>query len=61
MGSRLSAQLILKKAAEFGVKLHAVDGRVKGRGPKPNEAFLTELRAHEAELVAFLAARPEPV
>jgi hypothetical protein len=54
------AHSLLKKAADRGITLFAVDGRVKGRGAKPDPAFLAELRAHEAEIVALLSAKSEP-
>jgi TubC N-terminal docking domain len=54
MGARLSRHSLLKKAAELGVELFVADGRIKGRGPKPDPAFVADLRAHEAEIVAFL-------
>jgi hypothetical protein len=54
MGARLTARSLLKKASELGVTLVAVDGRIKGRGARPDPAFLAELLAHEPEIVALL-------
>jgi hypothetical protein len=56
----MTAHSILKKAVDLGVKLVAVDGRIKGRGAKPDPAFMAKLRAHEAEIVALLSAKSEP-
>jgi hypothetical protein len=56
----MTAYSILKKAVDLGVKLVAVDGRIKGRGAKPDPAFMAKLRAHEGEIVALLSAKSEP-
>jgi hypothetical protein len=53
----MSAQSVLEKVTAQGIALRVVDGRIRGRGAKPNPAFLAELREHEAEIVALLASR----
>jgi hypothetical protein len=53
----MSAPSVLEKAADRGIVLFLANGRIRGRGPKPGAAFLSELRQHEAELVALLARR----
>jgi hypothetical protein len=54
MGARLTVHSLLKKASDLGVTLVAVDGRIKGRGARPDPAFLAELRVHEPEIVFLL-------
>jgi hypothetical protein len=64
----MSAQSVLEKAAAQGIALYVAGGRIRGRGAKPDPAFLAELREHEAELVDLLTkarkkqqlARPNP-
>jgi hypothetical protein len=56
----MSAQSVLERVTAQGIALHVVDGRIRGRGAKPNPAFLAELREHEAEIVALLASREAP-
>jgi hypothetical protein len=56
----MTTHSLLRKATERGITLIAVDGRIKGRGPKPDPVFLAVLRAHEAEFVALLSAKSEP-
>jgi hypothetical protein len=55
----MNARSVLEKATAQGVVLFVADGKIRGRGPKPRAAFLSELRQHEAELVALLGG-PEP-
>jgi hypothetical protein len=51
---RVNAQALLRKAAGQNIRHFVATGRIKGRGPKPCAAFLSELRQHEAELVSHL-------
>jgi hypothetical protein len=55
----MNARSVLEKATAQGVVLFVADGKIRGLGPKPCAAFLSELRQHEAELIALLGG-PEP-
>jgi hypothetical protein len=56
----MSAQSVLEKAAAQGIALYVAGGRIRGRGAKPDPAFLAELREHEAELVDLLTGNDPP-
>src|ERR1700758_2944771 len=50
----MNARSVLEKATAQGAILFVAEGKIRGRGPKPCAAFLSELRQHEAELVSHL-------
>jgi hypothetical protein len=63
---RVSALAVLQRATAQSITLIVANGRIKGRGPKPDPAFLAELREHEAEIIVLLtegahAAPREPI
>jgi hypothetical protein len=53
----MSAEACLKKAVAAGAELYVKDGRLRGRGPRPEPELAAILREHEAEIVALLALR----
>jgi hypothetical protein len=57
-GDSFHRPISTERAIDKGVTLAVVSGRIKGRGARPDPAFLAELRAHEAEIVALLSTPP---
>jgi hypothetical protein len=54
----MSSAALIEKARAAGLALSVSNGKLRGKGLEPTPQLLAELRAHRAELVAFLATTP---